>query len=92
MTSGHDKIHDSSLEQWARVLALNAKEFAILDETSSLSMLPPPFNLVSVLMYVRNEWLQSEVNADESEVTPDRSVPIISFAGTWSDRIARYVG
>lgn len=57
MNKSHDIVDCKSLEIWSKIMALNTKEYAVLQENHALAMLPPPLNLFSLALSFKSvQW------------------------------------
>ena len=91
MSNTHQKINDNSMREWTFLFAKNCKQFTLLKETSPLSMLPAPFNVLTIAVLPIHEAFIWFTNS-KSNNNNDDDYDGLSIAGTIADKFYLIIG
>jgi len=91
MSNTHQKINDNSMREWTYLFAKNCKQFSLLKELPAISMLPAPFNIITIAVLPIHEVLIWSTNAKKDNDNDDESYGV-SIAGTVADKFYLIIG
>lgn len=91
----HEAINAHAIERWSVMHARNVRQHLLIRESTPLSMLPPPLNLIPILLtpfhyallLLGKMEIQRQLSDDYANAGDTPSTTVLSLCGTVSDMI-----